>query len=136
MKMNQDLDREFFFQFSRSGGPGGQNVNKVATKAELRFHVDSSEGLSEEEKRLLKEKLANQITAEGYLVVVSQSERSQLANKEESVRKFYELVKRALTRQKARKKTKPSFSAVKKRLETKRKQAEKKSFRGPVSGFD
>ena len=134
--MNQDLDREISFQFSRSGGPGGQNVNKVATKAELRFHVDASQVLREEEKRLLKEKLANQITAEGYLVVVSQSERSQLANKEECVRKFHELVRRALTKQKARKKTKPSFSAVKKRLEAKRRRGEKKSLRGPVSGYD
>jgi ribosome-associated protein len=134
--MIQDLDKEFSFQFSRSGGPGGQNVNKVATKAELRFHVDSSKILSEEEKNMLKEKLANQLTADGHLVVVSQSERSQFANKEETIRKFYEMVRRAFTKPKARKKTKPSFSAVRKRLEGKRKQAEKKSLRGPVSRPD
>jgi ribosome-associated protein len=134
--MKQGFEKEFFFQFSRSGGPGGQNVNKVATKAELRFHVDSSEVLSEEEKNRLKIKLANQITAEGFLLVVSQSERSQLANKEESVRKFYELVRQALAKPKARKKTKPSFSAVKKRLEGKRKQAEKKSLRGPLTRYN
>jgi ribosome-associated protein len=134
--MKQGLDKEFSFQFSRSGGPGGQNVNKVATKAELRFHVDSSEVLSEEEKNRLKAKLANQITSEGFLLVVSQSERSQLANKEECVRKFYELVRQALAKPKARRKTKPSFSAVKKRLEGKRKQAEKKSLRGPLTRYN
>lgn len=134
--MKQGVEKEFFFQFSRSGGPGGQNVNKVASKAELRFHVDSSEVFSEEEKSLLKDKLANQITSEGYLLVVSQSERSQLANKEESVRKFYELIRQALAKPKARKKTRPSFSAVKKRLESKRKQADKKSLRGPLHRYD
>lgn len=134
--MKQGVEKEFFFQFSRSGGPGGQNVNKVASKAELRFHVDSSEVFSEEEKSLLKDKLANQITSEGYLLVVSQSERSQLANKEESVRKFYELIRQALAKPKARKKTSPSFSAVKKRLESKRKQADKKSLRGPLPRYE
>lgn len=134
--MRPGLEKEFSFQFSRSGGPGGQNVNKVASKAELRFHVDSSEVLGEEEKTLLNEKLANQITAEGFLLVVSQSERSQLANKEECVRKFYEMLRQALAKPKARKKTKPSFSAVKKRLEGKRRQAEKKSLRGPSSRYE
>ncbi len=134
--MKQGLEKEFAFQFSRSGGPGGQNVNKVATKAELRFHVDSSEALREEEKTRLKAKLANQITSDGYLLVVSQSERSQLANKEESIRKFYEMVRQALAKPKARKSTKPSFSAVRKRLDAKRKKAEKKSLRGPLSRYE
>ncbi len=111
-------------------------MNKVATKAELRFHVDSSEALREEEKTRLKAKLANQITSDGYLLVVSQSERSQLANKEESIRKFYEMVSQALAKPKARKSTKLSFSAIRKRLDAKRKKAEKKSLRGPLSRYE
>ena len=105
-------------------------MNKVSSKAELRFHVDGSELLSPEEKTLLKEKLAGHLTSEGFLQVVSQAERSQLANKEACIRKFYALLRRALTKPKPRKKTKPSFSAVKKRLDAKRKHSEKKASRG------
>lgn len=133
--MEQDLEKEFSFQFSRSGGPGGQNVNKVATKAELRFHLDGSALLTEGEKAVLKEKLANHLTSDGYLLVVSQSERSQLANKEECIRKFYNLIRQALVKPKPRKKSKPSFSAVRKRLEAKKRHSEKKASRNRSSDF-
>ncbi|WP_187261172.1 alternative ribosome rescue aminoacyl-tRNA hydrolase ArfB [Pontibacter beigongshangensis] len=130
----RDFARELEFQASRSGGAGGQNVNKVSSKAELRFHVASSGLLSEEEKALVHEKLANRITSDGFLQVVCQAERSQLQNKEECIRKFYELLRQALTKQKKRRPTKPTYGSVKQRLESKRRQSEKKSGRGRFRG--
>ncbi|MHC2991004.1 peptide chain release factor 1 [Pontibacter sp. HJ8] len=130
----RDLERELSFQASRSGGAGGQNVNKVATKVELRFRVAESELLTEEEKALIQEKLGSRITSEGYLQLVCQTERSQLQNKERCIERFYELLRQALTRQKKRKVTKPTRSSVRKRLESKQKQSEKKASRGGFKG--
>ena len=129
----KDFTPELKFSASRSGGPGGQNVNKVSSKIELRFNIISSELLSQEEKDLLLIKLKNKINSEGELVIVSQVERSQLANKEKTIEKFYALFTKALTPQKKRKATKPSRSAKEKRLESKRFTAEKKSLR---RGYD
>ena len=126
----RDFESELQFQASRSGGAGGQNVNKVATKVELRFHVQQSELLTEEEKALVQEKLANRINNEGYLQVVSQTERTQLRNKELCISRFYELLRQALTRQKKRTATRPTRSSVKQRLESKKRQAQKKANRG------
>mgnify|MGYP005749654505 CR=1 FL=1 len=127
---DRDFDRELQFQASRSGGAGGQNVNKVATKVELRFHVHDSALLSDEEKTLVLEKLAGRINSEGYLLLTCQTERSQLQNKEACISKFYELLRQALTRQKKRKATKPTKTSVRKRLEVKKKQSQKKADRG------
>jgi ribosome-associated protein len=104
-------------------------VNKVSTKMELRFHVESSALLSEEEKILITEKLANRINAAGELVLVSQSERSQLQNKEKVTEKFYTLILRALTPRKKRRPTRPSRASKEERLEIKRQQSEKKERR-------
>ncbi|SIT88450.1 alternative ribosome rescue aminoacyl-tRNA hydrolase ArfB [Pontibacter indicus] len=125
----RDFERELSFQASRSGGAGGQNVNKVASKVELRFHVAESQLLSEEEKALVQEKLGSRINGEGYLQVVCQAERSQLQNKEQCIERFYELLRQALTRQKKRKATKPTRASVRKRLESKRRQSDKKASR-------
>jgi ribosome-associated protein len=120
---------EFTFSASRSSGAGGQNVNKVNTKVELRFHVDNSTLLTDEEKVILHQKLNHHITSDGFLVIRSQKERSQLRNKEITMDKFYILLIKALTPRKKRKATQPSKASIKKRLEVKRQQSEIKTSR-------
>lgn len=124
-----DLSSEFIFQASRSSGPGGQNVNKVNSKIELRFNITDSLLLTEEQKQILLSKLANKINLEGFLVVVSQRDRSQIANKEDVIRKTYELLEKALKPVKPRKSTKPSRSSIEKRLNEKRIKGEIKQSR-------
>ena len=125
----RDFTVELHFSASRSSGPGGQHVNKVSTKMELRFHIASSALLSDEEKELIAEKLANRINAAGELVLVSQSERSQIQNKEKVTEKFYTLLLRALTPRKKRKPTRPTRISKEERLEVKKQQSEKKERR-------
>jgi len=127
-----DVSRELRYQTSRSGGKGGQNVNKVETSVEAYFAVDDSLILNPEQKALIKEKLANRINAEGLLQVRSQTHRTQLANKEEATRKVNELISQALRKQKKRIATKPSRVAKKKKREGKEKQAEKKMDRKKI----
>jgi ribosome-associated protein len=132
----QDFTKEFEFRTSRSGGPGGQNVNKVSSKVELRFHVANSELLTETQKALIVEKLANYLTNEGYLQLICQEGRSQLANKESCIKKFYELLKKAFARQKVRRPTKPSRAARQERLAGKKQLSEKKTNRGRIRPHD
>ena len=120
---DRDFQNEFVFQASRSGGPGGQNVNKVSTKIELRFNVANSALLSDGEKAILADKLINKINNLGELILVSQTERSQLKNKEKVIEKFYGLITRSLTPRKKRIETKPTKASVEKRLESKRVQS-------------
>jgi ribosome-associated protein len=129
---DRNFQDEFVFQASRSGGPGGQNVNKVSSKVELRFHIANSVLLNEEEKTIIAEKLINKINNLGELILVSQTERSQLQNKEKVIEKFYFLIKKALTPRKKRLNTKPTKASVEKRLESKRVQAKIKANRKDV----
>jgi ribosome-associated protein len=116
----RNLENEFIFATSRSSGPGGQNVNKVSTKVELRFNLQQSEKFSQEEKEILFRKLKNKITKENEIILVSQSERTQLMNKIVVIEKFYKTVSQALTIQKKRRSTKPTLSSKIKRLKKKR----------------
>ena len=120
---------EFQFSASRSGGAGGQNVNKVNTKVELRFHVASSECLSVHEKQLISRKLSNRINDAGELIIVSQSDRTQFKNKESAIEKFFELVEKALKPQKRRVATRPTKASKERRLDSKRQQSKKKTNR-------
>jgi ribosome-associated protein len=114
------LEEEFMFLTSRSGGPGGQNVNKVSTKVELRFNISATRLLSEEEKGLIFKKLKNKINKESELILVSQSERTQLLNKQNVIEKFYQQVSKALTIPIKRRATRPTLSSKLKRVETKK----------------
>ncbi|MEX2591553.1 MAG: alternative ribosome rescue aminoacyl-tRNA hydrolase ArfB [Anditalea sp.] len=126
---NKDLAQECIFAASRSSGAGGQNVNKVNTKITLRFDVKNSALLAEEEKEIIIRKLGSKISGDGILVITAQKHRSQLQNKEEALFKFNQLLKKAFTFKKIRKASKPSKGAIKRRLDDKRRQSEKKKWR-------
>ncbi|KAA3440540.1 alternative ribosome rescue aminoacyl-tRNA hydrolase ArfB [Rufibacter hautae] len=134
--MLPDLTPELTFQTSRSSGPGGQNVNKVASRVEVWFSIENSALLTQEQKDLLLEKLAPRLNKEGFLHLASQEDRSQLANKELVVQKLYEVLEQALHRPKPRKKTRPSKAAVQKRLLAKQKLGQKKANRRAGSAED
>ncbi|CCH51873.1 class I peptide chain release factor [Fibrisoma limi BUZ 3] len=126
------LQPELQYQFARSGGKGGQNVNKVATKAELRFSVRESALLTDDERAVLLEKLATRLTTEGELVLSHQTERTQLANKEKVTRKFYRLIEKAFEQPKPRKATRPTKASVEERRAEKKRKGEVKAGRRKV----
>jgi len=114
------------FQTSRSGGAGGQHVNKVETKVTLLFDIAAATLFSEAEKARLRKQLSNRLQSEGLLQISSQETRSQLRNKEVALQKLAELLSDALKTEKPRKATKPSKAAVQKRLDAKRQQSLRK----------
>ena len=120
---------ELVFTTSRSSGPGGQNVNKVNTKVTLKWDVLNATSITEEQRLIIREKLKSYFTKEGVLILMAQDKRSQLANKGAVLHKLDQLLKKAFVRKKVRKATKPSKTAVKKRLESKKQHAEKKQWR-------
>jgi len=127
--MQLDISPEISFRTARSGGKGGQNVNKVDTMVEGYFDIEGSALLTPAQKTLVQQALANRITAEGLLQVRSQEARTQLGNKELVVKKMHELLRKALTPRKKRVATKPSRAAKEKRLQFKKRLSEKKQQR-------
>jgi ribosome-associated protein len=119
---------------SRSGGKGGQNVNKVSTKVELYFDLENCSIFLPDEKTLIKEKLSNRLSADGLIQVKSEEERSQYLNKERAFNKLHMLLKSALYVKKPRKATKPKRSSIEQRLKNKQFNALKKLNR--KGGFD
>ena len=128
------LHHELSFRTSRSGGKGGQNVNKVSTKVELLFDIKCSVHLSEEEKQKILQRLKNRIVGEEVLQIVSQTERSQFANKKKALGQFDRLIRNAFIEKKKRVATKISQASKERRLQSKKILSEKKQMRRGLDG--
>jgi ribosome-associated protein len=121
------------FKTSRSGGKGGQHVNKVSSKVELNFDLDGSDLLNADQKQRIRNKFAGRLTATGMIQVIAEEDRSQYRNKELSLEKLFRLLKTALHQVKPRKATKPKRSAIENRLKTKQQVALKKISRTKIN---
>jgi len=127
-----NFEHELDEKFVTAGGPGGQNVNKVATAVQLRFNVKTSHAFNDEQKWMIRRALGNRINDEGELVLFVQTHRSQVRNREEARERLVEMLEKALIKPKKRVKTKPSRAQKEKRLEGKAHRSETKRNRGRV----
>jgi ribosome-associated protein len=127
---------ELIFTASRGGGPGGQHVNKVASRVTIRFDVRGSQSLSERQRETLLERLSSKLTREGVLLMSSHGSRSQSANRQELVNRFTELVRQSLKRPKKRHATRPTRGSKERRLDSKRQRSGVKQTRGRVRRSD
>jgi ribosome-associated protein len=128
-----DLQKETTYKASRSGGKGGQNVNKVSSKVELLFSITDSQLFTDEEKQLLNQKLQSRFNKDSYVQIICDEDRSQYINKEKALERLVVLLQKALHQPKIRKPTKLSKAAKAARLNTKRIQGEKKENRKRIS---
>lgn len=116
-------EKELEFKISRSSGPGGQNVNKLNTKVAVIFDIENSGALKAEQKEIILRKLAYRLTKDKKLIVVSQQFRTQRANRDYAVEKLEGLIENALKKPKTRRPTRPTYTAVEKRLKRKKQRS-------------
>ena len=131
-----DVSSEIQLQTTRSGGKGGQNVNKVETAVIAFFNISASQILSNEQKQIASEKLANRINSEGSLILKSQTFRTQLENKENAIKKVNDLISSALKKKRPRIATKPSKKSKEKRIESKKRSSKIKEGRKKMRAKD
>jgi ribosome-associated protein len=132
----KNLEKEFSFEYIRSSGPGGQNVNKVATAVQLRFDIAESPSLSEDVKSRLMRLAGKRVSGEGVLVIEAHAFRTQEKNREDAVKRFYELLKRAFEKPKMRQKTKPTRASKEERLKSKKRRGQIKKTRTARADFE
>ncbi len=130
--MNYNILNEIKLKFTTSGGPGGQNVNRTATRVELYFDVENSLFLTEDEKTMVRNKLDNRINSQGLLIVYAADTRSQVKNREIVINRFLELIKEAVKKKKVGRHTKRTLASVEKRLKGKKITSEKKKNRKKI----
>lgn len=130
----EQIERELVETFVTAGGPGGQNVNKVATAVQLRFNVKTSQALNDEQKWMIRRALASRVTNDGELVLFAQSHRSQQRNREDARARLFELIEKSLVKPKRRVPTKPTKASRERRLTGKKTRSDVKKNRGRVAG--
>ena len=129
-------EREIEEEFIRAAGPGGQNINKVATAVQLRFNVKRSPSLPEDVRERLLRLVGNRLTEDGDLIITARRSRTQIQNRQDALRQLVELIRKATYKPKPHVPTKPTFGSKQRRLESKRRQGERKRLRKSTSHSD